>query len=53
MRNGTCDTCWHKLNDAVTLTDVDGATMTVCRLHTLSADDLLSRVESYLSLPDR
>lgn len=53
MRNETCDICWHKLNDAVTLTDVDGATMTVCRLHTLSTDKLLSRVEAYLSLPDR
>ena len=37
------------MTDPVTLTDVDGATMTVCRVHTLSADELLSRVENYLA----
>ena len=48
MRYETCGICWHKLIDPVILTDVDGATMTVCRVHTLSDDDLLSRVEDYL-----
>ena len=53
MRYETCGICWRKLNDPVTLTDVDGATMTVCRVHTMSSDEVLSRVEAYLSRPDR
>ena len=48
MQNGSCDICWHKLIDPVILTDVDGATMTVCRVHTMPSDELLSRVEDYL-----
>ena len=40
----TCAKCWREAVSPVTLTDVDGATMTVCKSHTETGEELLARL---------